>query len=73
MVAYGDTYETLAKGLNMSVQTLCNKTFGKTEFSRSEIEGMIKRYNLTASEVMEIFFAPECNLDKHILEQVQKM
>lgn len=64
MVDYGDTYDDLAKALEVSVQTLCNKTAGKTEFLRSEIEIIIDRYKLTPKEVMEIFFTLKCTQNK---------
>ena len=71
MVDFGDTYEDLAKALGVSVQTLCNKTVGKTEFLRSEIEIIIERYQLTPCEVMEIFFTSKCTENKHILKHAK--
>lgn len=68
MVDFGDTYEDLAKALKVSVQTLCNKTAGKTEFLRNEIEIIIERYQLTPCEVIEIFFAQKCTENEHMLK-----
>lgn len=71
MVDFGDTYEDLAKAIGVSVQTLCNKTIGKTEFLRSEIEIIIERYQLTPGEVMEIFFTSKCTNNGHIVAEAR--
>lgn len=64
MVEFGDTYADLAPALDMSVQTLCNKMSGITEFNRKEIETIIKRYKLNSKEVMDIFFTQKCTKNK---------
>lgn len=68
MVDNGDTYADLAPALEMSVQTLCNKMGGKTEFTRKEIEVIIERYKLSSREVMDIFFAQKCTQNKQIIK-----
>lgn len=66
MVEFGDTYTDLAPALDMSVQTLCNKMSGKTEFNRKEMEIIIKRYKLNSKEVMDIFFTQKCTENKQL-------
>lgn len=58
MVAFGDNNATLAEALSLSPQRLSakiNETNG-AEFTANEIKIIIKRYSLTADEVMDIFF-----------------
>lgn len=51
------TNKDLAKLLGISVQSVTNKiNENGTEFKRSEIEIIIKTYDLTAEQVMLIFF-----------------
>ena len=59
MIIYGDTNESLASAIQLSPQRLSakiNETNG-AEFTAGEIKIIIKRYNLTADEVFDIFFA----------------
>jgi hypothetical protein len=59
MKLYGDIQEDLANFIGISVQRLnakLNETNG-AEFTQSEIQKIIQKYNLTAEEVMAIFFA----------------
>lgn len=56
LVENGDTYERLAAALGITSKTLSFKINGQSEFNRDEIQGIIKRYNLSASEVLDIFF-----------------
>ena len=59
MKLFGDTQETLAKALDMSLTTLnakINETNG-SEFWQHEITAIKIRYHLTAEEVDMIFFA----------------
>lgn len=53
----GDTQTTLAEYLGISEASLSNKVNGKTEFVQSEISTIASRYDLSPSEVTEIFFA----------------
>lgn len=58
MKLYGDTQESLAEAIGISVQRLnakINQT-GGAEFTMSEIRAIKIRYNLTSEEVDEIFF-----------------
>ncbi len=58
MILNGDNNTTLSKFLGISRQTLANKMNGNngSEFYQSEISSIKKRYNLTASEIDDIFF-----------------
>lgn len=59
MALYGDNNEALAKALNLSPQRLSakkNNTNG-AEFTQTEIQIIIERYNLTDAEVVEIFLS----------------
>ena len=57
MVLNNDTNKSLAEFLNLSEQTVCNKiNENGTEFKQGEIVKIKKRYNLTAEQVMAIFF-----------------
>ena len=59
VVLYGDAQKDLADLLGLSVQRVNAKLNGTdgAEFRQSEIAKIIKRYNLTAEEVMLIFFS----------------
>lgn len=58
MVLHGDTNKTLATYLGISEQSLSNKiNENGTEFKKSEILKIKKRYNLTRDQVDLIFFA----------------
>ena len=56
MARYGDRQEDLAAVLGISPPTLSDKINGKTDFWRAEIEVIALRYNLTADDIMRIFF-----------------
>ncbi len=59
MILYGDTNATLASALGISptrFSAKINETDG-AEFVQSEIEKIKTRYNLTAQDVVDIFFA----------------
>lgn len=63
---YGDTQQTLADAIGISVQRLNAKINGTggAVFTQTEIEKIKERYNLTPEEVTEIFFtARVSNLD----------
>lgn len=56
MALFEDTFDSLAKRLNIHRVTLIDKANGKTDFKQSEINFFIDHWNLTASEVVQIFF-----------------
>lgn len=56
MALFGDTIISLAKSLNIHRLTLTEKINGNSDFKRSEISFFIEHWNLTASEVVQIFF-----------------
>lgn len=58
MVLNGDTNRDLAKFLDISEQSVSAKiNENGTEFKQGEIASIIQRYNLTADQVKNIFFA----------------
>lgn len=58
MVLHNDTNKTLAEFLNLSEQSICNKINEcGTEFRQGEIAKIKTRYNLSAEQIMDIFFA----------------
>ena len=59
MKLFGDTQETLAEAIGLSLSRLnakINECDG-AEFKQSEIRFFITRWHLTADEVVQIFFA----------------
>ncbi len=65
MKLHGDRQEDLAKFIGISVQRLnakLNETNG-AEFTQSEIKKIIRKYNLTAEEVMTIFFSDDVSCE----------
>ena len=56
MALFGDTIASLAESLEIHRLTLAEKINGKSDFKQSEITFLIERWNLTASEVVQIFF-----------------
>ena len=56
MALFGDTIVSLAESLEIHRLTLAEKINGKSDFKQSEITFLIDRWNLTASEVVQIFF-----------------
>lgn len=51
-----DNMETLAEDMKLHYNTVSLKLNGKREFTQQEIAFISKRYNLTAEEVVKIFF-----------------
>lgn len=51
-----DSTDDLAAALGIHPLTLRDKINGKTEFKKSEIEAVIRRYDLTPEEVFKVFF-----------------
>ena len=53
----GDTNKDIAECLDISEQSVINKiNENDTEFKRGEIKKLIKRWNLSAEQAMNIFF-----------------
>lgn len=55
MIYNGDTYESIAEALNISVGSVGNKVNGRFPFTQDEIATLKERWNLTPQEVDEIF------------------
>ena len=55
MIYYGDTYESVAEALNVSVASVGNKVNVRFPFTQDEITILKERWNLTPQEVDEIF------------------
>jgi FixJ family two-component response regulator len=54
----GDTNKDIAECLGISEQSVSNKiNENDTEFKQGEIAKLVKRWNLTADEIKEIFFS----------------
>lgn len=51
-----DTQEKLAEALGLQTSGVCDRINGNIEFRRSEINIIRKRYNLTDSDTVKIFF-----------------
>lgn len=56
MALFGDTIISLAKLLKIHRLTLTEKINGKSDFKQKEIGFFIEHWDLTASEVVQIFF-----------------
>jgi len=54
---FGHTQNDLAELLGITYQSLSIKMNGHKDFKQSEIFKIIHYYNLTADEVMDIFFS----------------
>lgn len=61
MARHGDTSRELAKAIGISSSSLSCKMNGKRDqkFSQPEMQKIIDRYELTADDVMIIFFASD--------------
>ena len=58
MVLHGDTNASLAAYLGITENSVSNKINEKgTEFKQREISKIMRRYDLSAEQVREIFFA----------------
>lgn len=57
MILHGDNGGTVAEALNVSPQTVSAKLNNKAEFTQNEMRILKDRWNLSADEVDEIFFA----------------
>lgn len=56
MARHGDRIDDLAKALDRSKTSICEKINGKRNFTQSEIAIIKQRYNLTSDEIDLIFF-----------------
>lgn len=57
MLLHGDKSKDLAQHLGMAESTFSCKLYEKgASFRKSEISAIIKRYNLSAEKVQQIFF-----------------
>ena len=56
MAKHSDTQEKLAEALNMQVSGLSARINGHIDFRAGEISKIVKRYDLSSQETMEIFF-----------------
>ena len=54
---YGHTQNDLAELLNITYQSISIKMNGHKDFTQTEIYKIIQFYELTADEVMDIFFS----------------
>ena len=57
MGSHGDNQATLAKALGMQQSALSARMNGKTDFRKTEMETIRKRYELDAETMQAIFFA----------------
>lgn len=57
MVLHGDTLKTLSESLGLTTRALCYKVNGVSPFKDKEMKVIKERYNLTDSEVAEIFLS----------------
>lgn len=51
-----DTIEALSKVLDIHYNTMSLKLNGKREFTQAEIKVIAERYQLTADQVVKVFF-----------------
>ncbi len=58
MARHGDTGQTLASALGISLAALSDKINGHTCFKQNEMKVIIDRYSLTAEDTQAIFFDP---------------
>lgn len=56
MAKYGDTYQTLAEALGITLPALSHKVNGQRPFKQKEISIMIDRYELSGDDAIRIFF-----------------
>lgn len=59
MARHGDNNLSLAKAMDMDASSMSLKINGKRFFTQPEIQFIIDYYNLTADDVMLIFFTPQ--------------
>ena len=54
---HGDTCESLAKTLGITLAAFSKKINAKNDFKQSEIRAIMDRYELSPDDVVKIFFA----------------
>lgn len=59
MILNNDDAKDVSSAMNITTATFSAKLNNKQEFKTGEIETLINRYNLTAEEVIDIFFKKE--------------
>ena len=59
MVKNHDSQKTLAEAMGLQQSAISARINGHTEFRQNEINFLIKRWGLTDSETIKIFFADE--------------
>lgn len=59
MAKHSDTQRTVATAMGVTPQTIGDKLRGPAEFKRSEIEKLIRYWDLSGERTLEIFFATE--------------
>ena len=53
----GETLQSIAEKMRISLSALRRKIYGQTQFNRQEIENVSEVLELTNQELLEIFFA----------------
>lgn len=56
MILNGDNQSNLASAMDIAEKTLSEKINEKSQFNLNELRFIVKRYNLSADEIKEIFF-----------------
>ena len=56
MKRHKDTLEKLAEALDLQVSGVCARVNGHIEFRANEVKKIKQRYNLSAEDVVRIFF-----------------
>lgn len=57
LIRRSDTQKAIADSLHLTEQSIVERTKNRVEWRRSEIEGIIDRWDLTPDRTAEIFFA----------------
>lgn len=62
MKLHGDRQADLAKALGLSLKCVNSKIHnrGGADFTRDEVEKIMRRYGMTAQDVEDVFFSSEC-------------
>lgn len=60
--------EELMNVLNISLPTVISRFKGESKFTTDEITTLKKAYNLTSSEIDEIFFDGESERSREVIE-----
>lgn len=65
LTASGYKKSHIANMLGITKQSLSNKIYNKTEFKSNEARKIKELLSLSDKDFVEIFFAPECDLQPH--------